>query len=215
MAIRVAKNLSIPEENYIYFHHTGLGIIIPVDPDAISDSTSASFPSSTPLSRSAPIYSYQNSGPRSVGVNFTVHRDLCNEYNNLSQDAVDLLINNLDQAVLPDYNSAGKIVNPPVVSLKLRDDIFIKGIVTTMSHTFSLPIINYNGKNKYAVVGFNFSVQEVTPYSASILPRIGQYRNVSGIITGSTGTANTGNADNGSGDNSGGGGGGIWTMETR
>ena len=215
MAIRVAKNLSIPEENYIYFHHTRLGIIIPVDPDAISDSTSASFPSSTPLSRSAPIYSYQNSGPRSVGVNFTVHRDLCNEYNNLSQDAVDLLINNLDQAVLPDYNSAGKIVNPPVVSLKLRDDIFIKGIVTTMSHTFSLPIINYNGKNKYAVVGFNFSVQEVTPYSASILPRIGQYRNVSGIITGSTGTANTGNADNGSGDNSGGGGGGIWTMETR
>jgi hypothetical protein len=215
MAIRVAKNLSIPEENYIYFHHTGLGIIIPVDPDAISDSTSASFPSSTPLSRSAPIYSYQNSGPRSVGVNFTVHRDLCNEYNNLSQDAVDLLINNLDQAVLPDYNSAGKIVNPPVVSLKLRDDIFIKGIVTTMSHTFSLPIINYNGKNKYAVVGFNFSVQEVTPYSASILPRIGQYRNVSGIITGSTGTANAGNSDNGSGDNSGGGGGGIWTMETR
>ena len=221
MAIRVAKNLSIPEENYIYFHHTGLGIIIPVDPDAISDSTSASFPSSTPLSRSAPIYSYQNSGPRSVGVNFTLHRDLCNEYNNLSQDAVDLLINNLDQAVLPDYNSAGKIVNPPVVSLKLRDDIFIKGIVTTMSHTFSLPIINYNGKNKYAVVGFNFSVQEVTPYSASILPSIGQYRNVSGIITGSSGTvtntgntANTGNIGNNTGGNSGGGG-GIWTMETR
>lgn len=218
MAIRVAKNLSIPEENYIYFHHTGLGIIIPVDPDAISDSTSASFPSSTPLSRSAPIYSYQNSGPRSVGVNFTVHRDLCNEYNNLSQDAVDLLINNLDQAVLPDYNSAGKIVNPPVVSLKLRDDIFIKGIVTTMSHTFSLPIINYNGKNKYAVVGFNFSVQEVTPYSASILPNIGQYRNVSGIITGSSGTVtNTGNTastGNNTGGNSGGGG-GIWTMETR
>lgn len=183
MAIQVKKKLSIPEENYIYFHHTGLGIIIPVDPDAISDSTNASFPSQTPLSRSAPIYSYQNSGPRTVGVNFTLHRDLCNEYNNLGYDAVDLLIDNLDQAVLPDYNSAGKIVNPPIVSLKLRDEIFIKGVVSMMSHTFSLPIINYGGKNKYAVVGFNFSVSEVTPYSASILPNIGQYRNTSGIST--------------------------------
>ena len=94
---------------------------------------------------------------------------------------VDTLIDNLDQMVLPDYNSAGKIVNPPVVSLKLRDEIFIKGIVTQCSHTFKLPIISYGGKNKYALVGLNFSVEETTPYSASIIPNIGQYRNVSGL----------------------------------
>lgn len=218
MAIQVKKRLSIPEENYIYFHHTGLGIIIPVDPESISDSMSASFPSQTPLSRSAPIYSYQNSGPRTVSVNFTVHRDLCNEYNNLGYDAVDVLINNLDQAVLPDYNSMGKIVNPPVVSLKLRDDIFIKGVVSTMSHTFSLPIINYGGKNKYAVVGFNFSVNEITPYSASILPTIGQYRNVSGITSAPNGGVSntiTGNSPSGYTGTSGGGGGGVITMTTR
>ena len=186
MAISVQKKLSVPEENYIYFHHTNTRIIIPVDPDAISDSMGASFASNNPLSRSAPIYSYQNSGPRVVSVNFTLHRDLCNQFNNLGYDAVEALITNLDQMVLPDYNSAGKIVNPPVVSLKLRDDIFIKGIVTQTSHTFQLPIINYFGKNRYAVVGLNFSVNEVTPYTASILPNIGQFRNTSGLSLTST-----------------------------
>lgn len=180
MTFRIQKKLNIPEENYVYFHHTNTKIIIPVDPDAISDSMGASFAQNTPLSRSAPIFSYQNSGPRTVSVNFTLHRDICNEYNNLGYDCVDALIMNLDQMVLPDYNSAGKIVNPPVVSLKLRDDIFIKGIVNQCSHTFQLPIIEYFGKNKYAVVGINFGITEVTPYSASILPNIGQYRNGSG-----------------------------------
>ena len=197
MAIQVKKKLSVPEENYIYFHHTNLGIVIPVDPDTISDSTTANFQSSTPLSRSAPIYSYSNSGPRSVSVNFTIHRDLCNEYNNLGYDAVEALITNLDQMVLPDYNSAGKIVNPPLVSLKLRDDIFIKGVVNQSSHTYALPIVNYYGKNRYAVVTLNFGVTEVTPYSASIIANIGQYRDTSGISASSAVTSGIGNAISG------------------
>lgn len=174
MAIK--KNLRIPKENYIIFHHTATQIIIPVDPETLQDSMSANFPSSNPLSRSAPIYSYQNSGPRSVQVSFTLHRDLCKEYNPGFEDAVDELITNLDQMVLPDYNSVGKIVNPPVVSLKIRDEVFIKGIVTNTSHTYSLPIINYDGKDKYAVVTLSFSVNEITPFSASIIPKVGQFR---------------------------------------
>ena len=176
MAIKIKKDLGIPKENYIIFHHTGKKIIIPVDPETLQDSMSANFASSTPLSRSAPIYSYQNSGPRSVQVSFTLHRDLCKEYNQDTEDAVEDLITNLDQMVLPDYNSVGKIVNPPVVSLKIRDEVFIKGIVTNVSHTYNLPIINYNGKDKYAVVNLSFSVNEITPFSASIIPKIGQYR---------------------------------------
>lgn len=228
MAFSIKKQLNVPEENYIHFHHTNTTIIIPVDPDAVSDGMSASFASNFPLSRSAPIYSYQNSGPRTVSVNFTLHRDLCNQFNNLSYDAVDSLIMNLDQMVLPDYNSAGKIVNPPVVSFKLRNDIFIKGIVTACSHTFQLPIINYGTDvapaYKYAVVGLNFSVSEVTPYSASILPGIGQYRDgtgwtdssfssiASGMAAGTgTVTGNTGTTTSPSG----GGGGGLMTMLTR
>ena len=176
MTIKVKSNLTIPKDNYVIFHHTGTQIIIPVDPETLQDSMNANFASSTPLSRSAPIYSYQNSGPRSVQVSFTLHRDLCREYNPGGEDAVDQLITNLDQMVLPDYNSTGKIVNPPVVSLKIRDEVFIKGVVTSTSHAYSLPIINYDGKDKYAVVSLSFSVQEITPFSASIIPKVGQFR---------------------------------------
>lgn len=170
---RNAAALAIPTDNYVIFHHTGKSYVIPVDPDSLQDQMSASFASSTPLSRSAPIYSYQNSGPRSVQVSFTLHRDLCKEFNpNSKTDAVDEIINNLEGMVLPDYNSANKIVNPPVISLIIRDEIRIKGIVTSVSKTFGLPLLNYGGSYKYAVVDLNFSVQEVQPQSASILNKI-------------------------------------------
>lgn len=182
MAIRVpkvnAKNsnaskLKIPTDNYIIFHHTGKSFIIPVDPDSITDSMGASFATNYPLSRSAPIYSYQNSGPRSVQVSFTLHRDLCREFNPGSQDMVEELIDNLEGMVLPDYNSANKVVNPPIVSLKIRDEIYIKGVVSgTVGKNFQLPLLNYGGQYKYAVVSLNFSIQEIQPYSASILSTV-------------------------------------------
>lgn len=166
------KSLGIPTDNYIIFHHTGKSFIIPVDPDSVADSMSASFAQNHPLSRSAPIYSYQNSGPRSVQVSFTLHRDLCKEFNPNSEDAVEELVNNLEGMVLPDYNSASKVVNPPIVSLKIRDEIFITGIVQNVGKSFNLPLLNYNGNYKYAIVNLNFSVAEIQPYSASILPSV-------------------------------------------
>lgn len=171
MAIRVSKKQRIPTENYIIFHHTGKSFVIPVDPDSITDNMSASFASNFPLSRSAPIYSYQNSGPRTVQVSFTLHRDLCKEFNPGSTDMVEELINNLEALVLPDYEKANKVVNPPIVSLKIRDEIYIKGVVTGgIGKTFNLPILNYDGESKYALVNLNFSISEVEPQTASILP---------------------------------------------
>ena len=166
------KSLGIPTDNYIIFHHTGKSFIIPVDPDSVADSMNASFAQNHPLSRSAPIYSYQNSGPRNVQVSFTLHRDLCKEFNPNSEDAVEELVNNLEGMVLPDYNSASKVVNPPIVSLKIRDEIFITAIVQNVGKSFNLPLLNYNGNYKYAIVNLNFSVAEIQPYSASILPSV-------------------------------------------
>ena len=189
MAIKVpkvsAKNanaakLKIPTENYIVFHHTGKSFVIPVDPESVADSMGASYASNYPLSRSAPIFSYQNSGPRSVQVSFTLHRDLCREFNPGSADMVEELINNLEGMVLPDYNSANKVVNPPIVSLKIRDEIYIKGVVSEVSKNFQLPLLNYGGSFKYAIVNINFGVQEVQPYSASILPNIKGGRRLGG-----------------------------------
>lgn len=168
-AKRNSQALSIPTDNYIIFHHTGKSYVIPIDPDSIADQMSASFASNSPLSRSAPIFSYQNSGPRSVQVSFTLHRDLCKEFNPGSVDMVEELVNNLEGMVLPDYQSASKIVNPPVVTLKIRDEITIKGIVTNVGKSFNLPLLKYPDGYKYAVVNLNFSVSEVQPQSASIL----------------------------------------------
>ena len=165
----VKEKLKTPKTNWIYFHHLKHGIYIPVDPESITDSMSANWAQSTPLSRSAPIYSYQSSGPRTVQLSFSLHRDLMNEFNPSETDAVDKLINELEACVLPDYRETGKIVNPPIVSVKLRDEIYIKGVVSNVSKTFHLPIINYGGKDKYALVDISFQVSEITPYSASII----------------------------------------------
>ena len=178
------KSLSnrVPTDNYIYFHHIDKDnlIIIPVDPDSVADSMNASWASSTPLSRSAPIYSYQNSGPRSVQLAFSVHRDLMKQFNPGEKDAVDLLLKNLEACVLPTYKETNKVVNPPIVSVKIRDEVYIKGIVSTVSKSYQLPIINYGNKKadnfKYALVNINFNIQEITPYSASIIANKGGYR---------------------------------------
>ena len=171
MAIRVNKKQQIPKDNYIIFHHTGKSYVIPVDPDSITDNHTASFATNFPLSRSAPIYSYQNSGPRTVQVAFTLHRDLCQQFNPNSTDMVEELITNLEGLILPDYESANKVVNPPIVSMKIRDEIYIKGVVTGgIGKQFNLPILNYNGQDKYALVNLNFSISEIEPQTASILP---------------------------------------------
>lgn len=184
------RGLSVPTENFIVLHHINKSFLIPVDPDAISDNMSISYAESTPLSRSAPIYSYQNSGPRSVQVSFTLHRDLMREFNpeyrNNGSDAdpIDDLVINLDALALPDYDSANKIVNPPLVSLKIRDEVYIKGVVTgSVGVTYGLPVLNYGTEDapnyKYAMVSISFGVSETTPFSASILPSVGgKYRSV-------------------------------------
>lgn len=181
---KVKMDLSTPSDNYIMFHHTGRKLIIPIDPDDINDSMGASYAENFPLSRSAPLYSYQHSGPRTVSVTFTLHRDLVNEYNikNYKGDAVDEMITNLQGAVLPDYNSASKIVNPPLVSLQIRNEIYIKGVVAgNVGLSYGLPLLNYgtggNDDYKYALVTVSFTISEVTPFSASILPKKGQFRN--------------------------------------
>lgn len=172
MAIKINKHLEVPPDNYIIFYHTGKSYTIPVDPESIADTMNASFASNSPLSRSAPIYSYQNSGPRTVSVSFTLHRDLCKEFNPGSEDMVEELVDNLEGMVLPDYESANKVVNPPIVALKIRDEVYVKGVVTNVSKTYQLPLLNYGGEYKYALVSLTFAISEIQPYSASILSAI-------------------------------------------
>lgn len=175
-------------DNYIYLFHTDTFIVVPAFVDNITDSLGVNFASETPLSRTAPIYSYQNSGPRTVRILFNLHRDMMKEINygvsnapvDLSMpnndDYVDYMIKAIQAAALPSYDAANKMVNPPVVAARIGSDIFIKGVVTGgVEVNYSYPIIE-NGK--YATVNMGITISEIDPYQASDVLQMGSYRGV-------------------------------------
>ena len=65
---------------YIYVPHWHF-YIVTVYPESISDTSAISFCNHYPLSRSAPIFSFQTAGPRSVQINLKLHRDLMTQVN--------------------------------------------------------------------------------------------------------------------------------------
>ena len=169
-------------ENYVYLYHTDTFIVIPSFPDSISDSLQASFSQTTPMARSAPIYSYNGSGPRSLQVNLKLHRDMMTQINkgtsnipvDIGDDYVDTLIKQIQAVALPSYGASQKMVDPPLVAVRFGEDIFIKGVVNgAVSVTYELPLLD-NGK--YALVEVSFTVNEVNPYDAEQVMAAGSYR---------------------------------------
>lgn len=171
-------------DNYVYLYHTDTLIAIPTYPESIADSTSVQFSQTTPLSRSAPIYSYVNSGPRGFSVSLMLHRDMMNDINIASsnlkidnlddEDYVDIMVKQLQGAVLPRYAAAEKMVNPPIVAVRFGNDIFCKGVLTGgITTTYSGPILR---TNKYACINVDFTIQEIDPYDADTAMLLGHYR---------------------------------------
>ena len=169
-------------DNYIYLYHVGEFIVIPTFPDSITDTISVNFNKATPMSRSAPIYSYSDSGPRSLQINLDLHRDMMTEINYgisnanvvMGNDYVDTLINYVQAAALPNYGASQKLVDPPMVAVRFGNDIFIKGVVVGgVSVTYQLPLLQ---NNKYAHVSVSFTVEEVDPYTATQVMQSGSFR---------------------------------------
>lgn len=187
-------------ENYIYLFHTQEFLVLPTYPESIQDFLSANFSSVTPLSRSAPVYSYVNSGPRSMQITLALHRDLMYDLNygvsnfnmteqsktigeidnKLSDDYVDILVRRIQAIALPRYEAATKMVDPPMVAIRFGNEIFIKGVVQgSVSITYSGPILS---NNKYAEVQISFQVQEVDPYDATTVQKSGSMRGLSSTL---------------------------------
>jgi hypothetical protein len=173
--------------NYIYLYHTEEFLIIPTYPEQITDSMQSTFGSTNALSRSAPVFSYGNSGPRTVRISLSLHRDMLDDVNlnvsnlkieNLNDDYVDTLIKKLQSIALPRYLSGSKTVTPPMVAVRFGDEIFIKGVVNGgVSVTYNKPIIIVNGnESKYAQVTVAFDVSEVDPYDALSVGLLGGFR---------------------------------------
>lgn len=168
--------------NYIYFYHLNKFVLLPVYPDTINDSSSISFQSSTPLSRSAPIQSFSSAGPRTVQLSFDLHRDLMRitNYNvsnvdlPLTDDYIDYLVNQLQAMALPRYSASQKMVDPPMVAIRLGNQIYCKGVVSSgVSTTYRPPILP---DGKYAQVSVAFTVTEVDPYDAEYVWDNGSFR---------------------------------------
>ena len=175
--------------NYIYLYHTDKFIIIPEYPESITDNMGSSFNQTTALSRSAPVFTYANSGPRVVTINLELHRDMVNDLNitagntNLksnvvsqTDDYVDILIKELQSIALPRYNVNNRAVIPPRVAVRFGNELFISGVVnTTVQCTYSKPILS-NGK--YAKVTISFAVSEYDPYDATLVSQLGSFRGI-------------------------------------
>lgn len=171
-------------DNYIYLYHVDEFIVIPTFPDSISDTLSANFNSSTPLSRSAPIYSYASSGPRSLQVNLDLHRDMMTQINYgvsnatvaMGDDYIDTLIKYVQAVALPAYGTSDKMVNPPIVAVRFGNDIFIKGVVNGgVTVTYQTPILV---GEKYAHVSVSFTVSEIDPFDAQSVMNSGSFRGI-------------------------------------
>lgn len=169
-------------ENYIYMYHVQQFIVIPTYPESLTDTLAVEFSNSTPMSRSAPIYSYSSSGPRQITVKLDLHRNLMTLVNrNVSnipvspgEDYVDILIKYIQAIALPVYGASEKMVDPPIIACRFGNDIFIRGVVQgSVGVDYDLPIIE---GNKYAHVGVSFTVVEVDPYSAPQVMSSGSFR---------------------------------------
>jgi hypothetical protein len=178
--------LQLPD-NYIYISHLGENgeyLILPTYPDTITDSMSSTFSQTNALSRSAPIYTYSNSGPREVQISLDLFRDMMDDFNKsasnisleLGQDYVDVLIKKIQAISVPKYNVNNKSVEPPTIAVRLGNEIFIKGIVTgQITVTYKKPILV---NNKYSQVTIGFTVTETDPYDATSIEKNGSFRGV-------------------------------------
>lgn len=184
------QNIYDPINNYIYLYHTDTLILLPNYPSNLTDSSTAQFSQQTPLGRSAPIYSYQSSGPRSISFQFELHREMLDQVNvayagyQKSDDYVELLVDQIQAAVLPTYAASQKMVDPPLVAVRVGNDIYIKGVINgTVSIGREGPILK---NDKYAKLNISFTVSEVDPYDALIVQQIGSFRNPGDILINTT-----------------------------
>lgn len=181
------KTKRVLDDNYIYISHLDEGFQfwkLPTWPDTITDSMAASFSEQNALGRTAPVYTYNNSGPRVVQINLFLHRDMMDDINTgisnsklgEGEDYVDNLLRALQAIALPKYNLQNKAIEPPMVAIRISNEIFIKGIVSqAISLTYKKPILS-NGK--YAIVELSLTVSEVDPYDSTTVYKNGGFRGV-------------------------------------
>ena len=173
---------------YLYISHLDEGFKywqLPGYPDEVSDQMQSNFQANTALGRSAPVYTFSNSGPRSININLSFHRDMfedmpSNVVPKEDEDKAESFIHAIQAIAVPKYNLTNKAIEPPLVAIRLGREVFIKGVVTSgVTVTYKKPIL-YN--EKYAGISISFTVSEVDPYDATTIFKNGSFRGLTATL---------------------------------
>jgi hypothetical protein len=168
---------------YIYISHLDEGYQywrLPGYPDGVTDNMRSNFGETQALGRTAPVFTFSNSGPRSISISLEFHRDMFEEENTTNvtpkdgEDRAESFIHAIQAIAVPKYNLSNKAIEPPLVGIRLGQEIFIKGIVSGgVNVTYSKPILV---NEKYAVIKIDFTVSEVDPYDSTTVFENGSFR---------------------------------------
>ena len=175
---------------YIYISHLDLDEEakywqLPGYPEKVSDHMNSTFMENSALGRSAPVYTFSNSGPRTININLSFHRDMFEEMPSnvppaAGEDKAESFIHAIQAIAVPKYNLANKAIEPPLVALRLGREVFIKGIVSGgVTVTYGKPILV---NEKYAIVDISFTISEVDPYDASTVFKNGSFRGLTATL---------------------------------
>lgn len=173
---------------YLYISHLDEGAQywqLPGYPETVSDSMTSTFQANTALGRSAPVYTYSNSGPRTVNLSLRFHRDMFEEMPTnvvpkAGDDKAESFIHALQAISVPKYNLSNKAIEPPIVAVRLGREVFIKGVVTSsISVTFGKPILV---NEKYATMEVSFTISEVDPYDSTTVYQNGSFRGLTATL---------------------------------
>ena len=172
------------DEEYQYWQ-------LPGYPDKVSDSMQSTFQSTTALGRSAPVYTFSNAGPRTVQINLHFHRDMFEAENEKlkmrlnpklreDDDLAENFIHALQAIAVPKYNLSNKAIEPPIVAIRLGQEVFIKGVVTSaISVSYSKPILV---NEKYADIEISFTITEVDPHDSTTVFQNGSFRGLTATM---------------------------------
>ena len=97
------------------------------------------------------------------------------------EDYVEGLVRCLQSIAVPKYNLSNKLVEPPLVAVRISNDIFIKGIVTgSVTVNYEKPLLYPDGR--YAVMSVQFVVSEVDPYDSTTVFKNGSFRGIAAAM---------------------------------
>jgi hypothetical protein len=173
---------------YLYISHLDDGFKywqLPGYPDEVTDDMQSSFIANTALGRSAPVYTFSNSGPRTVQITLNFHRDMFEDMpSNViprdGEDKAESFIHALQAIAVPKYNLSNKAIEPPLVAVRLGREVFIKGVVTSsIGITYGKPILV---NEKYATIKVSFTIAEVDPYDATTVFKNGSFRGLTATL---------------------------------